>query len=80
MNFLVKYLCIDYNKFESIFISSSYNKCLKVYTSVYKNKKLKKLTLRIENAMIYAPGCTLDPFTQDDTDKKLTKLEKGFFL
>jgi hypothetical protein len=29
--------------------------------------------------MIYASGCTLDQFTQDYTDKKDVKQEKGFF-
>jgi hypothetical protein len=45
----------------------------------YKNEKPKKVTLSFVDAMIYAPGCTLDQFTQDYSDKKVTKREKGFF-
>jgi type III secretory pathway component EscR len=29
--------------------------------------------------MIYAPGCTLDQFTQDYTEKKVVERIKGFF-
>jgi hypothetical protein len=43
---------------------------LKVSTSVYKNSKPKKDILWFVDAMINAPGCRLDQFTQDYTDKK----------
>jgi hypothetical protein len=79
MNLLVEYLYIGDYKIESTLGKSSYYKCLKVKTNVMDGKREKKVTLRFVDAMIYAPGCTLDQFTQDYTDKKDIKREKGFF-
>jgi hypothetical protein len=38
------------------------------------------VTLRFVDPMIYAPGYILDQFTQDYTDKKVTKRKKGSSL
>jgi hypothetical protein len=35
----------------------------------------RKIILRFVDAMIYAPGYTLDQFTQDYSDKKISQLE-----
>jgi hypothetical protein len=52
---------------------------LKISTSIYKNKQPKKLTLKSVDPMIYSPECSLDQFTQDSTDIKISKREKWFF-
>jgi hypothetical protein len=89
MNLLVKYLCTGEYKIVSTLGKSSYYKCLKVKTSVLGKEKVNsegeitqnkhEITLRFVDAMIYAPGCILDQFTQDYTEKKDVKREKGFF-
>jgi hypothetical protein len=79
MNLLVKYLSGKNYKIISTLEKSSYYKCLKAETQVMVGKKEIQVTLRFVDAMIYAPGCTLDQFTQDYTEKKVVERVKGFF-
>jgi hypothetical protein len=87
MNLLLKYLQGKNDRIISTLGKSCYNKCLKVETNAYNMDKVDdngehfhdKITYKFVDIMIYAPGCTLAQFTQDETDKKEIKREKGFF-
>jgi hypothetical protein len=52
---------------------------LKAEIQVMVGKKETQVTLRFIDAIIYAPGWTLDQFTQDYTEKKVVERVKSFF-
>jgi hypothetical protein len=79
MHFFVKYVCIGDYKIEFALVKSSYYICLKESIFVYKNKKPREVILRFVDAIIYTPRCTIDHFTQNYTNKNVSKREESFF-
>jgi predicted nucleic acid-binding protein len=53
---------------------------LKAQTQVMVGKKEIQMTLRFVDAMIYAPGYTLDQITQDYKEKKVVERVKDSYL
>jgi hypothetical protein len=72
-NLFLKYLSGKNYRIISTLGKSSYYKCLKAQTHMMNGKKEIDIILRFVDAMIYAPGCTLDQFAQDYIEKKLLK-------